>query len=102
MVRYDEIPGWCAGLKVSGVRGHIVDELEFDKIEWEVARSGESVIVISVNEEETSVIEWCKKHKFKKTAMFKNYYHNDRRTFLFMKQVRKDVWKEAQNYAVFA
>lgn len=90
--------GWCAGMFVHGLRNNTIHEVPFKELEDEAADRECSVIVVSVNIEETNVIEWCKKHKFKKSPMFMNYNHGDRKTFLYMKQVRKSVFDRRNDY----
>lgn len=86
--------GWCAGMFVHGLREGNILEVDPEILEEEAAERGCSVVVVSVNVREEKVIEWCKDNKFKKSPMFMNYNHGDRKTFLYMKQVRKSVFNK--------
>lgn len=91
MFTFNDIPGWCAAVKVSGVTDYRANKFfaEIDDVyRRAVMYHAASVIVVSVNESEEYVIEVLKKLRFKKTAWVKNYlHHNGRRTCLFIKQI---------------
>jgi hypothetical protein len=96
---YDEenIPNWCAGLKFSlcdeDVHKADIKEMIKKACEYEA-----SVIVVSVNVEEELVIDWCKKNKFKRGPIMKNWLHDGRKTYLFFKQVTKKDFKKYCEY----
>lgn len=96
----DEMPGWCAGIKVTGLADVVRRKLTLSRFFSEVLNLAQqfrgecSVIVVSVNEEELDQIAWLKENKFKKCPWFKNYIHGDRRTCLYMKQIPKKLYKE--------
>ena len=89
----DDVPGWCAGCKVSIVGTDISNNLTWLDLAKRAAGRGYSVVVVSVNVEELKVIEWLKENKFKKSPMFNNHYHGGRKTLLYMKQVTKATFE---------
>lgn len=90
--KIDEMPGWCAGAKVSLCEGDIKHANLSDMIEQVVERIEASVIIISVNEDEEKVIDWCKANKFKKGPFLKNWGHSGRRTYLYFYQINKATY----------
>lgn len=91
MLSYEEIPGWCAGCKVSGVTSHYLKDKTFPSVEemmtQAVKQENASVIVVSVNADELPVLVWLKANKFRKGATMRNYLHGGRKTWLYQKQI---------------
>lgn len=90
MFGLEEIPGWCAAVKVKDVTDDKAHRFftDIDKIYEHAVRVYEvSAIVVSVNEDEVVAIRVLKELGFKKTAWVKNYLHKGRRTCLFIKQI---------------
>lgn len=87
---YEEIPGWCAGIKVSDVNRDSIHKTTFqDILAYTLYKERYSCVVISANEAETEVLEWLKKEKFRRGPMVKNYIHGGRKTWLFFRNVTK-------------
>lgn len=94
----DEIPDWCAGVKVSEVTDQNLKYFNLKEIEEEARRYfNASVLVISLNELEKESLPFLRKLGFKKYGSFKNYNHRDRKTFLMMKQIPKSVANRIDN-----
>lgn len=94
-LEYEEIYGWCAGVKVGLTERDIAPSLKWlDMAKRAAGDFGCSVVVVSVNVEELKVIEWLERNKFKKSPMFNNHYHGGRKTLLYMKQVTKATFEK--------
>lgn len=90
---YDDMPGWCAGTKISGITNKNIRKINIEYLIKKVAQDfGTSVICVSVNETETDVIKWLKDNKFRKGPMMKNWGHNGRKTNMYFKQITKRDW----------
>jgi hypothetical protein len=93
---FEEVPLWCAGIKLS-VTEENVDTFSWGEIIKELSWYRPSCVVVSVNEQETRVIEWCKENKFRKGPTIKNWLHDGRKTYLFFKQITKKDFMKYQD-----
>lgn len=95
-----DVDNWCATTHVCSI---YVDEYKDEEVllqrileipykNWD--RSGASVIMVTVNEEETELIDFLKRHKFKKGPWLKNWAHGGRRTCAFFKQLTLKQWEK--------
>jgi len=98
MLNYSEIVGWCAGCKVSGVTTTSLSSKDFPSIQQimknVVSEVDASVICVSVNEHETTVLEWLKKHKFRRGPVANNWIHGGHKTWMYFKQIPKTIYKK--------
>lgn len=73
-VSINPIPGWCAAVKVSNVCDDFVNNKDFPTaqamMEYAAQTHMASCITISVNEKETTVIEWLKKNDLPKDLLW--------------------------------
>lgn len=93
----EDIPGWCASYKVSGVSDKDVPYLShrtFMAFLQEMAHLT-SVFTISVNEKEVALIEFLTKNKWVQGPWFRNWGHEGRKTCMFFKQVSKASFVKA-------
>ena len=91
-ITFGTIDGWCAGTKIMGLNSVTIEGLKWTELQEKArlsARELRSVMVASVNIEETEVIAWLEKNKFKAGPWFRNHGHAGRKTALFFKQVSK-------------
>lgn len=91
-ITFGTIDSWCAGTKINGLNNVTIEGLKWTELQEkarESVRGLRSVMVASVNIEETEVIAWLEKNKFKAGPWFRNHGHNGRKTALFFKQVSK-------------
>jgi len=95
---YRDTPGWCAGCKVHGITETTITHKTFPSIETILQACVEeqhaSVAIVSVNEEETRVLEWLLKNKFRKGPSVRNWNHGGRKTFLYFKQIPERIYEE--------
>jgi hypothetical protein len=87
----EEIPGWCASSKVSGVSDKHVPYLSYRTFMAFLQERDKdaSVFTISVNEKEVALIEFLTKNKWIQGPWFRNWGHKGRKTCMFFKQVSK-------------
>lgn len=90
----EDIPGWCAGVKVSLTSFDLPKSGSDKEILEDVGDCGGSVAVVSVNVEETSVIAFLKKNGWSKGRWFKNWIHGGRKTCLYYKQIPKTLYNK--------
>lgn len=93
----EEIPGWCASSKVSGVSDVDVPYLShrtFMAFLQERDKDA-SVFTISVNEKEVALIKFLTKNKWVQGPWFRNWGHEGRKTCMFFKQVSKASFVKA-------
>jgi hypothetical protein len=91
-LEYKDIPGWCAGTKVSGITSDIISKLDEDTILEEVANELGSVAVVSVRQNEEDVINWLVKHGWDQGPWYENHgYKEGHMTCLFTKQVPREL-----------
>lgn len=96
-MKYDieEIPGWCAGAKLGLTDYEVLQFRPFlpDIIKLVVEQIEASVIVVSVNEKEKYVIDWCKANGFKKGPVVRNWGHAGRKTYMYFYQIKKSDYR---------
>lgn len=98
MLSYYDVEGWCAGCKVVGITTTALHSNHFPSLkkmmEEAVEKTNASVICVTVNEHETSVLDWLKKNKFRRGPVVKNWIHGGRKTWLYSKQIPKSIYKD--------
>jgi len=92
-----DIDGWCAGKNVSGLTADVINKYGKSYIISKVLAEEGSVILVTVNETETEVIEKLKEWGFTKGKWFKNWGHGGRRTCIYTYQISKQDWEDAGN-----
>lgn len=87
-MRFNKIPGWCAGVKVSGFGNNNLPKSLTDLFEaHKKRRRTQSVICITTNNMEDKLIKWLKDNGFTPSPVFQNYNHAKRGTQMWFIQV---------------
>lgn len=93
----DPIPDWCAGCWMSGLTEDIIEHITKEQLIKSAVAHKNSVIVVSVGEEEEEVIKKLKEWGFAKGKWFKNWGHNGKRTCLYTLQLSAKEWSSQGN-----
>lgn len=94
-LQYDDVPGWCAGLKVSGINNDNVATLNEEEILQKAADRIGSVALVSVSAKEEQVIAWLLARGWYQGPWYENHgYKEGHMTCLFSKQVPRELFDE--------
>lgn len=90
-IRIDEIEGWCPAAKISGLSDRHIPIMSHRRLIKlvQITDPAASVVVASVNEEETETISFLKKNGWKEGPWINNWGHGGRKTCLYFKQLTK-------------
>lgn len=86
---FEYIPGWCAGVKASGLDSEFILNHPQNTLENIIEDAKEecgyqkSCLVVSANEEEIDLNTWLQKNKFIPGPVVVNKNHGGRKTALF-------------------
>jgi len=93
-IGFEDISGWCAGMKIVGVTDYTLKQKDFPSLQdilQVVAHDYERCcVVVSTNVEEVSVNKWLSDHGFEKGPNINNWRHEGRVTNLWFYQIDKD------------
>lgn len=90
-ISVDEIAGWCPAAKISGLTDDYIQNMSHRTLIKfvQIVEPSASVVVASVNEEETETLSFLKKNGWEKGPWINNWGHGGRKTCLYFKQLTK-------------
>ena len=94
----NNIPNWCAGSKLSGLKKWNRPTLKDIIAVWKEQKHTTSVLIVSCGANETELRDHLLSIGFKKMRNFINYGHNSKPTWLMGYQIPKKIWKETTGY----
>ena len=90
-IDFEDIPRWCAGVKISGLNEESIQRLTnknlIDSVFDQYGQT--SCLVASVNITEKDVIKWLIDNKWTPGPKVSNWNHGGRKTLLYFKQITR-------------